>query len=136
MKTSVEKNPTVVTAVLSKMLRGVSLTHFFRAGVKATPHISLNDTRRFDQRAAVRPHSQAPHIRFIIERFSTVWLAFSKFPVESSAGQAGILPPMWANMCLAAVDMGEDGPCVCWRVLCFTTLCVLAISAHLSSFRS
>lgn len=82
------------------MLHGVPLTHLFRAGVKATPHISLNDTRSFDQRAAVRPRLQAPHIRFIIERFSMVWLASSKFPVESSAGQAGMQSPMWASMCL------------------------------------
>ena len=80
------------------MLRGVPLAHLFRAGVKATPHISVNDTQSFDQRAAVRPRSQAPHIRFIIERFSMVWLAFSKFPVESSAGQAGMQAPMWANV--------------------------------------
>lgn len=69
-------------------------------GVKETAHISLNDTPSFDQPAAVRPRLQAPYIRFIIERFSVVWLAFSKFPVESSAGQAGMQPVMRPNMCL------------------------------------
>lgn len=87
--------------------------------------------------ALISERSRAPRVSFIIGRVSTVWLAFSKFPVESSAGQAGMQqqPPMWAKHVSAAVGGWERAARVltCTSAcLCFTTLRVCSHSC--SSF--
>lgn len=91
-KNSSRKKSSQQPQCCQKMPLGAPLRHVCRAGLKATRHTSLNAARRFDQCAAV--------ISGLFLRGSA-WLAFSKFPVENSAHQAGMQPAKSANVSAA-----------------------------------